>query len=148
MSGVKFYSPTIDDIFIEIRFAKVSKSSRFGGYREFSDSMPRKLKFHDRVKGKRLDIRNLMGAVVEVILRLGPDEFRIRWDNGVIGNYLSRHVEILDEAPPAAADNIPPPAPLAQLDGARQRQGPGRRNFIAYNHEYDDSDVESNYGSR
>ena len=43
MSGVKFYSPTIDDIFIEIRFAKVSKSSRFGGYREFSDSMPRKL---------------------------------------------------------------------------------------------------------
>jgi hypothetical protein len=110
--------------------------------------MPRKLQLHDRVKGKRLDIRNLTGAVVEVILRLGPNEFRIRWDNGIIGNYLSRHVEILDEAPPAGANNIPPPAPLAQLDRGQPRQGPGQRNRIAYNDEDDDSDVESNYGSR
>lgn len=110
--------------------------------------MPRQLKLHDRVKGKRLDIRNLTGVVMEVILRLGPNEFRIRWDNGVMGNYLSRHVEIVDEAPPAVVNNIPPPAPLAQLDRALPRQGPGGRNLIAYNEEYDDSDVESNYGSR
>ena len=110
--------------------------------------MPRQLKLHDRVKGKRLDIRNLSGAVVEVIVRLGPNEFRIRWDNGIIGNYLSRHVEILDEAPPAVANNIPPPAPLAQLDRAQPQRGPGQRNLIAYNDEEDDSDVESNYGSR
>ena len=85
---------------------------------------------------------------MEVILRMGPNEFRIRWDNGITGNYLSRHVEILDEPPPAAADNIPPPAPLAQLARAQPRQDPGRRNLIAYNDEEDDSDVESNYGSR
>ena len=148
MSGVKFYSPTIDDIFIEVRCVKVFKTGRFESYRQFSDSMPRTLQLHDRVKGKRLDIRNLTGAVVEVIVRLGPNEFRIRWDNGIIGNYLSRHVEILVEPPPAAADNIPPPAPLAQLARAQPRQGPGQRNFIAYNDEEDDSDVESNYGSR
>ena len=62
--------------------------------------------------------------------------------------FITRHVEILDEPPPAAANNIPPPAPLAQIAKVLPRQGPGQRNLIAYNDEEDASDVESNYGSR
>ena len=110
--------------------------------------MVRGLKLGDRVKGKRADIRNLVGAVVEVIPRLGPNEFRVRWNNGVVENYLARHLEIVVEAPIAAANILPQQPALAEQGPNQLRQQPGVRNFIAYNQEYDDSDLESNNGSR
>ena len=62
LSGVKFWSPQIDYIFIELRWVKVSKIGRFQSNRQFSVTMPRQLKLHDRVEGKRLEIRNLTGV--------------------------------------------------------------------------------------
>ena len=127
---------------------ELRKFERFAAFGLFGDTMVRGLKLHDRVKGKRVDLRNLTGVIIEVIPRLGPNELRVRWDNGLTGNYLARQIELIILAPEGGGNNILPGVALAELEAVVPPQGGQRRNLIAYNDEYDDSDVESNYGSR
>ena len=65
-----------------------------------------------------------------------------------MGNYLARHLEIIDEPPVAGVNNPLQQPALAELGPELLRQHPQGRNLIAYNQEYDDSDMESNNGSR
>ena len=109
--------------------------------------MVRALKLQDRVKGKKADLRNLAGVIVGIIPRLGPNEFRVRWNNGLSGNYLARHLELIVLAPEAAGNQVPQVDALAELEAVAPLPGGRGHDLIAYNKEYDDSDVESNYGS-
>ena len=109
--------------------------------------MVRALKLQDRVKGKRADLRNLAGVILGIIPRLRPNEFRVRWNNGLSGNYLARHLELIVLAPEAAGNQVPLVDALAELEAVAPFPGGRRHDLIAYNEEYDDSDVESNYGS-
>ena len=110
--------------------------------------MVRALKLQDRVKGKKADLRNLAGVIVGIIPRLGPNEFRVRWNNGLSGNYLARHLELIVLAPEAAGNQVPQVDALAELEAVVPLPGGRGHDLIAYNKEYENSDVESNYGSR
>jgi hypothetical protein len=110
--------------------------------------MVRGLKAQDRVKGNRADLRNLNGVILEVIPQLGPNTFRVRWDNGQFGTYLARNLQKIVLGPVGGANNLGPGGALADLEAAVPPQGGHQHDMIAGNEEYDDSDQESNYGSR
>ena len=109
--------------------------------------MVRGLKLHDRVKGKEIGERNFVGVIIEVERRLLQKIFRVKWDGGQTRNYLASQLEIMILPLEIGGENIPVGGALAELDAVGAPDGARRQNLIAYNHEYDDSDVPSNYGS-
>ena len=69
----------------------------------------------------------------------------MRWDNGQFGTYLARNLQKIVLGPVGGANNL---GPGGALEAAVPPQGGHQRDMIAGNEEYDDSDQESNYGSR
>ena len=110
--------------------------------------MPRRFKVGDRVEGKIAEIRNFAGVITEIIILRHANQIKVRWDNGLEGNYSGRALQFPPDQAILRAPEIPPPNALAGIDVAMAAGQPVRRNLIAYNQEYDDSTAESNYGSR
>jgi hypothetical protein len=65
------------------------------------------LKLYDRVKGKKIDIQNFAGVIVEVIPRLGQNIFRVNWDSGQSGNYLAKDLKSIILPPQIIRENVP-----------------------------------------
>lgn len=81
---------------------------------------------YDRVKGKKIDIRNFAGVIVVVVPRLGQNVSRVNWD---IGSYLAKHLESIILPSEINSETVPGEGALAEINAGGALFGRKRELF-------------------